>query len=277
MKNYFLLAVSGILISGGLTTSCRIADDIIFQPGSFQRVPSADMRMLEVDDGVEIALLPAIKPGAEYLILYSHGNSETLFDLGYRFKNYNDHGFSVLGYDYRGYGASGGVPSEKNCYSDIEKVYDYAVNELKYPPEKIIIYGRSLGGGPATELALRRPAAALVLESAFTSAYEVILSFSPPGDQFDNLSKMPELKIPLLIVHGENDELIPISHGEKNFSAAAGDKYFLRVKNAGHNQLIFRGGEKYWKTLKEFVDFAARRGREKKSGDSGVPGENQPE
>lgn len=264
----FSVAAAFVAFAAG----CRIVNDLIFQPNAFRVAPSAEMTMLDAGENVRIALLPSLVPDAKYLILYSHGNAETLFDLTYRFRQYNAHGFSVLGYDYRGYGASGGEPSEENCYADIEKVYEYAVETLKFPPERIIIYGRSLGCGPSAELALRRPAAGLVLESGFTSACTVVLSFSPPGDPFANLDKMPRLKLPVLIVHGEKDDIIPISHAEKNFAALTGEKYFFRVPEAGHNRVLSRGGKAYWKAV---GDFAAA--LEKRTDKTSEPAAERPE
>ena len=140
-----------------------VVDHFLFQPpgsaAAARTVPAEGSGRLTVEPGVEIAFrhLPA-PPGGE-TILYSHGNAEDLSGLRYRLPQFPAHGYGIIAYDYEGYGASGGTPSEENVYRDAERVWRYLVEEKKIPAERIVLYGRSLGSGPSCYLAERFPAA----------------------------------------------------------------------------------------------------------------------
>ncbi|HET7535955.1 MAG TPA: alpha/beta hydrolase, partial [Candidatus Didemnitutus sp.] len=118
---------------------------------------------------------------------------------------------------------------------------------------RVILYGRSLGGGPATDLAAKEPVAGLVLESAFTSVFRVMTRWPLlPGDQFCNAKKLPSVKCPVLVMHGRLDEVIPFHHGETLLAAAPGKKSHLWVDGAGHNNLLAIAGDAYWQALLPF-------------------------
>lgn len=243
-------AVAALTFFAGCST---LVDCMMFQPHRSGVEPGPNMKMLEVEKDVKIATAYYPVSDAKFVLLYSHGNAEDLFDLRYRFEEFNRHGYSVLGYDYRGYGASTGKPDEKNCKSDAEKVYRYAVSELKIPPEKIIFYGRSLGGGPSCFLAEKHgDAAGLILESVFSSAYRVVFSFSPWGDRFENMTILPHIKIPVMIIHGKLDKIVDVKHAEDNYKAASQPKKLYIVQNAEHNNLMLRAGNKFWQELNDF-------------------------
>jgi abhydrolase domain-containing protein 17 len=138
----------------------------------------------------------------------------------------NKWGFSVFAYDYRGYGTSDGSPSENNAYQDADVAYSYLTKELKIPPQQIIIYGQSLGGGAATELAAKHPVAGLILESTFTSAFRVVVPIPIlPFDKFTNRDKLSRVRCPVLVMHGEADDVIPLQHSmprHQNLSSRCG-------------------------------------------------------
>ena len=158
-------------------------------------------------------------------------------------------------YDYRGYGRSDGRPSEKACYEDAMAAYGYLVTELKIPPERIIIFGRSVGGAPSLELASKKPAAGLILEAAFATAFSVVLPFPIfPFDRMRNVSKIPKIKMPVLIMQGTDDEVIPFSHSKKLFDAATDPKSYYVIEGANHNNLMLVAGDDYWKKIDEFAE-----------------------
>jgi fermentation-respiration switch protein FrsA (DUF1100 family) len=143
-------------------------------------------------------------------IFFAHGNAE---DLGYiksRLEKIRDLGFSVFAYDYRGYGTSEGTPTEKAAYQDIQTAYNYLTQTLKITPQQIIVFGRSVDGGSAVDVASKKPVAGLIVESSFTSIFRVVVSVPLlPFDKFTNLDKIKKVNCPVLIIHGKSDEIIP--------------------------------------------------------------------
>jgi fermentation-respiration switch protein FrsA (DUF1100 family) len=163
-------------------------------------------------------------------------------------------GFSMLAYDYRGYGTSGGRASEKNAYEDVEAVYEYLVGKLGCPSDRIIAMGRSLGGAVAMHLACREKLAGLILESSFVTAFRVVTRVPLiPFDKFRNVDKIKEVHCPILVIHGRDDRIVPFWHGEKLFKTANEPKLKFWVDGAGHNDLFPVAGTRYWDIIKEFI------------------------
>lgn len=232
-----------------------VADSIIFPAPPASYPINDSIRLLSDARGEEIAtiFLQAEAPDAP-LLLYSHGNAEDLGSIRYLLEHFRKKGFSVLAYDYPGYGQSSGQPSEAGSYAAAEAVFHYAVESLGYPSASIRLYGRSLGSGPATYLAERYPAAGLVLESAFTSTFRVLTGVRLlPFDRFDNLARLPRVDCPLLIIHGREDEVIPFAHAERNARAVGPGAHTLWIDQAGHNDLIDVAGPAFWEPTLRFL------------------------
>lgn len=241
-------ALAGIVL---FAAGC-MADRVIFQPpGGTPAVPGTTM--LEVAAGLSVAVLYLPPPEGGYVLLYSHGNAEDLGSVRYRIRQYAERGYGVAAYDYEGYGQSGGEPSEAAACRDIERVWRYLVEERGVPPESIVIYGRSVGSGPSCFLAEKVPARALVLEAPFKSTFSVVGMGWLPFDRFRNIDRVAKINLPLLIIHGTRDTVVPYSHGEALFEAAAGPKRLYTVEGGGHNNLLFKAGERYWEMLREFL------------------------
>ncbi|MBE9028426.1 alpha/beta hydrolase [filamentous cyanobacterium LEGE 11480] len=205
-------------------------------------------------NGEIITLVHLTHPQATHTILYSHGNAETLGSIYPHLLKLKDLGFNVIAYDYRGYGLSQGTPSETNAYQDIEATYKYATEQLQIPSRRIILFGRSIGGGPSTYLASQKPIAGLILESTFTSIFRVVIPFPLlPFDKFPNRDRIAQVKAPVLIIHGNRDEIIPFEHGKILFQAASNPKQFQAIPNAGHNDVSDIGGIIYSQAIKDFV------------------------
>ncbi|WP_223257380.1 alpha/beta hydrolase [Phormidesmis priestleyi] len=178
-------------------------------------------------------------------MLYLHGNGGNI-SVEVKARRFRELGFSVLLIDYRGYGRSeGNFPSEATVYQDAQTALDYLVKERRISLKKIVVYGHSLGGAIAINLANQNPkVAGLIVSSSFTSMYqmaardwkfrlfpiELILT-----QKFDSVGKVRSLKMPSLFIHGMDDTLIPVSIGKALYEAAPQPKQLLLIPNAGHN------------------------------------------
>ncbi len=233
------------------------ADRILFQPQPASYRKNPDIITLTAADGVHISAIHLRNPHARYTILFSHGNGEDLGDILPLLREFQERGYAVFAYDYRGYGTSEGRPSEKGANRDIEAAYLYLTHQLHVPAARIIVHGYSVGGGPSVELASRDPVGGLVLESCFTTAFRTV-TYLPllPFDRFRNIGKIGSIRVPVLVIHGTNDRVIPFSHGQRLFEAAAGPKRSLWVDGAGHYDLRERAGEGYWEAYRDFSQMA---------------------
>jgi len=231
------------------------AERLIFMPPDPGYDDDARVLKLQSASGETIAAmyLPA-KPGYP-TFLYTHGNAEDLGTVKYQLQDWNAQGFGVLGYDFPGYGHSTGRVSEANCSTAISAAWDYLTVSQKVSPSSIIAIGRSVGGGPTVWLAEQKQPAGLVLLSPFTSAFAVRIPVPIfPCDRFPNLKRIPHVKCPLLVIHGEADTLISPSHGRKLVEAAmVSDKTFLGIPGAGHNDLLDVGGNRIDDTIRDFA------------------------
>jgi len=231
-----------------------LSDRAIFlaQPSSYKDGP--EILKLTSANGKVVSALYLPQPSAKFTLLVSHGNAEDLGDDRPWLEDLRRSGFSVFAYDYQGYGTSQGKSTEKTAYDDENAAYDYLTITLKIPADRIIILGRSVGTGPAVHLAARRPVAALILQSPFLSAFRVVTRIPIlPFDKFSNYKEISRVHCPLLIVHGTEDEVISIAHGQKLFALANEPKQFFAVQGAGHNDLNDVGGARYLETLQAFA------------------------
>jgi fermentation-respiration switch protein FrsA (DUF1100 family) len=233
-----------------------VSDRMIFQPPpASYRAGQLPIVMVPGADGGSIATLYLPNPRAAITLLFAHGNAEDLGHLAPWLEELRRAGFSVLAFDYRGYGAStGGPPTASGATRDMEAVYQHAVRTLGIPPSRLVLYGRSVGSGPATDLAARLPVGGLVLESAFTSAFRVLTRVALlPFDRYPNLRHLRRVRCPVLVIHGTEDEVVPISHGRRLYEAARGPKQALWIEGAHHNDISLVGGGRYWAALRELA------------------------
>ena len=214
------------------------SDNLIFPYKECSYSPSLPgIILLEADDQTSVAARHWKKNGSKTLVILFHGNFEDLGQLDHIAKSIMNLGFSVLSMDYRGYGLSEGMPNEKNCYSDARLLLQQAHN-MGYRDNEIILWGRSLGSGPATQLATEINARALVLESPFVTAFRTLTQIPVlPFDKFNNLSKIHKVTSPLLIFHGKRDSIIPAWHSSRLIEKHSGKNTLCLVANAGHNDL----------------------------------------
>ncbi len=243
------------------------SDRIIFQPPQTSYADSQDIIKLTTSDGCSISAIHKVNPNAEYTVLYSHGNAE---DLGHNrpfLNEYFDEGFSVLAYDYHGYGTSRGRPTSKNTYRDADAAMKYLMEDAKVPLDRIILHGRSLGSGPSLYLAQKHNVAGVIIQSGFVTAFRVVTRFPLlPFDKFRNIARIADVNSPVLVIHGENDSVIPIWHGRMLFNKAKQPKTFCWLKGIGHNDLPQSIRSEYWDSIDRFVNLI-----EKTSPSAGLP------
>jgi uncharacterized protein len=209
--------------------------------------PAEDVA-LKLPDGTPIHAWWCPCRDADGALLFCHGNGGNLSYWGQTVRELQQVvGQSVLIFDYPGYGRSGGRPSEKGCYAAADAAYDWLTQNRKLPGERIVLYGTSLGGGVAVELASRRPHRALVLEKTFTSLPDMAQELYPwlPArwlirNRFDNLDKIGKCRRPVFLGHGTTDDLVPLAHGERLYAAANEPKQFFRMEACGHNDPLPR-------------------------------------
>jgi len=220
-------------------------------------VEDAEMR---TKDGVKIHGWYFPTQDAQTTVLFFHGNAGNLSDRFHWMTKLAEIPAKVLIIDYRGYGKSEGSPSEEGLYLDAEAAWDWLVEEKGTRPEDIVIYGNSLGGGPAAELALRKSPKALVMMSTFTSAKDMaakMFSILPVRGfvrtNFASVDKVPRIKSPKLFIHGELDDLVPFHMGVKLHEVALEPKTWLPLPRAGHNDITSLHGNRIVDEIREFL------------------------
>jgi hypothetical protein len=220
---------------------------LVYFPGPVPRTTPADSGLefreleLRTRDGVGLHgwFLPA--QDARGAVLVSHGNAGTIEFRVELARAFVELGWSVLLYDYRGYGKSAGSPDEQGTYRDAEAAYEHLTTALGFAPGRVVLFGESLGGAVTIELARHRPCAAVICESAFTSLPDVGAKAYPflpvrwiARFRYDGLAKVAELGVPLLLIHSPADEIVPVEHARRLFAAAREPKRLL-LTGGGHN------------------------------------------
>ncbi|MBD3403510.1 alpha/beta fold hydrolase [candidate division GN15 bacterium] len=203
--------------------------------------------------------------GAVATIMLCHGNAGNISHRLESAQYWTELGANVLLFDYRGYGKSDGKPGEKEAYADAEAAYQWLRSEQQIPHEQIVIFGRSLGGAVAVDLAGRVPCRALVVESSFTSATAMgkrMFPFLPIGllirFEFDSLSKIGKLACPVLVTHSPDDEIVPYDMGQQLFDAANEPKRFVEL-DGGHNNRGYFDDPAYREALLSVINGTAAR------------------
>jgi len=266
-----------ILISAALTVYVGMCayffafqNKIIFKPSrSLDHTPAKhgiDYENLKLcccnNEHINAWYAPCVKFDDADTILFFHGNDGNMSDRMETLIIFKELGFNTLMIDYRGYGASQGFPSELNSYEDGEIALNYLIHTRKIPSDKIILFGRSLGGGIATELASTYTVKALVLESTYTSIPDAARDVYPwlpirflVKTYYDNLNKLKNIYCPLLVVHSEDDEYIPFKHGRKLYESHPKQSHNVFLKISGtHSNGFLTSGKLYINGLKNFFN-----------------------
>lgn len=258
-----VLAVGGLVLGWLLA---RFEAHLLYYPTPMRGetpegwgMPYEDVRVA-TSDGEELQgwWIPQEDADAPVL-LFLHGNAGNRGDRLHNLHGLWQHGFAVLIVDYRGYGGSTGTPSEQGLYRDGRAAYDWLAERVG--PRPVHVFGRSLGASVAARVAAEREAASLILESPFTSAPAMAgVLFPVPGirhivhSRFDIRDTVRRLSLPLMVIHGRADELIPFAMGRQVYEAAASPrKVFRPVPQGHHNDTYLQAGQQYWRWLRDFV------------------------
>jgi len=198
-------------------------------------------------------------------ILFAHGNAGNIGDRVPIFALLTKAGFDVLAFDYRGYGQSTGRPNERGTVRDGAAARRTLLEQPGVDPERVLYLGKSLGGAVVLELALGHPPAGLMLMSTFTGLRAVARSMYPflPAplipDAYPSLRRIGDLRSPLLLMHGDDDELIAPSHADRLYTAAPEPKRLVMFPGAGHNDLIATATSTWIATVTEWARDTALR------------------
>jgi len=256
----------------------RFETAVIFQParepwgGRWKLPKGAEDVWLTSDDGTRLHgwFVRAGTQPAAATVIYLHGNGGNLSHLDWLGESLAVKGFDVLLFDYRGYGKSDGAATdERALYADADAAYEYISKTRGVPPEKIVLYGQSLGTAAAVDVAARRPCGALIIESGLSSASDMAASLIPwlprfthrlTRNRLDSVGKLPKVGCPVLVAHGDRDEVIPFEQANRLFAAAPEPKRLVIVRGAGHNNLLVIGSEPYLRDIAGFINESVRPG-----------------
>lgn len=264
------MAVLGTLLIGWLFS--RLEQAMTYHPTALTGIlperfglAHQDLR-LQTTDGETIQgwWIPRPEPDAP-VMLFFHGNAGNREGRLHNLAGLWRAGISVLIFDYRGYGGSTGTPSEAGLIADGLAAFDWLA--ARVAPRPVTLFGRSLGGAVAAMVARERPAGGLILESTFTSAREMAGRMLPlPGihlilrASYDSLAAVRELELPLLVIHGTADDLIPFEMGRRIFEQAASpQKQFREVPGGRHNDTYLLAGDAYYDWLRDFMAYAGQK------------------
>jgi pimeloyl-ACP methyl ester carboxylesterase len=218
----------------------NVIHGLLFQPPEPSYHPDPNLIWLQTRRGERIPGF-FLNKKAPLTILFSHGNAE---DLGYILNYFNDVASglkaNVFAYDYTGYGCSSGEPSEEDIYADIEAAYTYLRDVVGIPWQKIVLFGRSMGTAATIHLASLTPVRAVILQCPMLSVFRIAFSsrFSIPGDQLKNVDRIGQVRAPVLVIHGTEDEVVPFWHGQDLYEMCY-DKSVSPywIKGGTHNNL----------------------------------------
>ena len=212
----------------------------------------------KTNDGLKINSWFIPNPLAEYTILLCHGNAGNIGNRIDRIACFHKLKFNTFIFDYRGYGKSEGKPSEEGLYLDAEAAYRYLVKEKEIPPDKIILYGASLGGAVAIDLASKVTLRALIVEGSFSSGKEMAKNLYPYLPAFiftvklDSITKIKKVRCPKLFIHSVEDEIVPLRLAEELYQASLAPKEFFKTYGS-HNASFLENEADYKKRLSSFI------------------------
>jgi uncharacterized protein len=240
---------AAVLLYGGLVALLYVAQRSLQYFPERQRtspltagLPEAEEAILDTTDGERVIVWHVPPHDAQPIFLYFHGNGGSLRWRDERFRALIADGSGLVALSDRGYGGSSGQPTETGLIEDAATAYSFAV--ARYPAERLVLWGESLGSAVAIALAAEKPVGRLVLEAPFTSAADVGAShfwFVPVRimmkDQFRSDLRVGKVTAPALVVHGENDAVVPVTLGERLYGMIRSPKRFERIAGAGHDDL----------------------------------------
>lgn len=253
MSKFLALAIFCVAVAGlYLVAAWFLQRPVLFPAPQALALTSRGSAQLVRRDAFHAIFLPADArfEGPRPLIVFAHGNGELAEHWVGEFGPARSRGASVLLLEYPGYGGAPGTPSEASIRAAALAAYDWAAADPRLDKDRIMAWGRSLGGGAAAFLAGERPVAALILESAFTSVRPLAGRYLLPGwmvrDPFDNLQSLRDYRGPMLVLHGTADRIVPIAEGRALAAAVPGAEF--HEMPCGHNDC-----ERPWRIIESYL------------------------
>jgi uncharacterized protein len=265
------IVAAAVLIYAGILVLLRVYESrLIYFPGPERTLVAPPLSLalpvqrveITTEDAVTLVawVMPA-EPGSSWWLLVCHGNAGNLseFDRPLHYAGLRQLGLNLLAFDYRGYGESGGVPSEAGLYRDADAAYRYLTDQRGIPANRILIFGHSLGSAVAVDLASRVRSAGLIVEGAFTSATERGQELYPyipvrwiAKSRFSSVDKISRVTVPKLFLHAQGDEVIPLAHGRRLYEAAPPPKAFVELRG-GHGDAFDVDSARYFGSIASFL------------------------
>jgi fermentation-respiration switch protein FrsA (DUF1100 family) len=250
LKWFLIVALAGYCGFGALLyltqRSLQYFPESFRTPPAAAGLPQAEEVVLDTGDGERVIAWHVPPRAAKPVILFFHGNGGSLRGRSEHFRALTADGIGLVALSYRGYGGSSGSPSEAGLMQDAAAAYAFAA--ARYPAQRIALWGESLGTGVAVPLAAEKPVGHLILQSPFTSAVDVGAArywFLPVRllmkDQFRSDLHIGKVTAPVLVIHGERDDIVPIALGEQLYALINAPKRFVRLPGVGHNDLGTQG------------------------------------
>lgn len=276
---FTLPMAASLLCLGGMLGGCSGLEEKLVFPGAASQgqayatiPPSADYELipLQTVDGTRIVAQfgRALGPRGEPMpvptraptVIFFYGNGAFAAQMGNEFGHFRRLGMNVLIPEYPGYGMSGGKPGERAFYSAADAAYDYLLGRPGIDRERIVAAGWSMGSAVAIDLASRRRVLAVVTVSAFTTLPAVAHALQPwmpvsliIRSRFDNLGKIPAVTCPIMIIHGDRDEIVPPNMAGALAAAAKARVTSYTVEGGGHNDVFAVGGDALWGAVGTFL------------------------
>ena len=247
----------------------RLERKTLFLPSNQISYTPADIGLrfddvyFKTNDGVRLNGWFIPKEASKATLLFIHGNAGNISDRMDKLRYFHDMGVNVFIFDYRGYGKSAGRPTEEGLYRDAEAAYDYLTGQRRIAFSKIVIYGASLGGAVAVDLAAKKQAAGLIVDSSFSSGADMAKIIFPMVPQFlirtklDSVSKIGHVVMPKLFIHSKDDEVVPYALGRKLYEAAGEPKSFVDI-SGNHNGGFIISEQKFTPAVQIFLDDVLR-------------------
>jgi hypothetical protein len=267
-----LAAVYGLVAIAAFVAQRKLMyfpDPTRVPPASYA-LTGVEERVLAAPDGVKLIAWYARADPGRPTVLYFHGNAGNLANRSERLRKYTARGIGIFMLSYRGYSGSTGRPSERANVADAKLAYEALIRE-GVAPDDIILYGESLGSGVAVQLAAEKPVAGIVLDAPYTSIVDVAAGAYPYFpvrpflfDRYETMRYLPDVHAPLLVIHGEEDEVIPVAMGRAVYAAANEPKELVTLPGAGHSDHhLFGSSEEVFRWIDSIAGHAARPRAEK--------------
>lgn len=265
LRHWFIALFLGAVVLLAMTTNILERMLVYYPMREIEAEPSqVGLQYVDVnvvtEDGIRVHGWFVPKSDALYTLLIFHGNAGNISHRLSWIQMLHELRAHVMIIDYRGYGRSEGKPSEQGLYRDALAAFAWLKNNRPSDRGKLILIGESLGGAVAVDLAARVPVDGIVLQSTFTTAWDMAKTLFPigllqplTGVRFDTAAKIEKVRCPKLIIHGNRDEIVPLRLGRKLFDLAPPPKQFYEVPGAGHNDLLWIAGPEYVKRLGVFL------------------------